>query len=85
YRPAPISFIEPIACDEGLSMATDPNDPETPFDDRATCESETLLVDNTGRILAIGGISAVVALGAYTLRHRIRPRSLSAPTTPAHA
>ena len=84
FYPKGIQFLDPVACGSGLSLDIDTNDPDTPFDNRAICVSDTLLVEATDRVLAIAAASFVIAVGAYALRSRITPRSLSAPNTPQH-
>ena len=82
FNPKPIQFLDTIACDKGLSLQVQENDPQQPFDNRVACESETVLTDATGRIFGIAGASFLLASGCYALRSRITPRSLSAPRVP---
>ena len=84
FYPEPIQFLDRVACDEGLTLARDANNPDAPFDNRPICESDSVLIDATDRILAIATASLILAIGAYTFRSHITPRSLSAPRVPQH-
>ena len=84
FFPRPVQFLNPVACDPGLSLQVQDNKADWPFDNGVRCGSDQLRVDATGRVIAIAGISFVVAVGCYMLRARITPRSLSAPVQPAH-
>lgn len=84
FQPKAIEFLEPVICDDGLSLTMDGHNPDTPTDNRAICQSDVQLVDVTDRIVLLAGGLAVVAVCAFLLRSHITPRSLSAPQTPQH-
>lgn len=84
--PSAVQFLNPIACDEGLTLDVQRNNPDTPFDNRVVCDSEDRMVDAKDRIYLMAGGAFAIAVMAYLLRSKITPRSLSAPrAAPQHA
>lgn len=79
YYPKGIQFLDPIACKQGLSLSNLGYDRDTPFDNRAVCQSEAEIEGATSRIIAIAGASFGLAVAAYSLRSRITPHTLYAP------
>lgn len=85
YRPQAVQVLDRVVCDDGLVLDAEANDPDTPFDNRSICQSSTTIVDSTGRLLAVAGVSFVLAVGTYSLRSRITPPRLAAPDSQHHS
>lgn len=83
YYPRAIAPLEPLLCRQNTSFTNVVKDPDTPFDNRAICESDTLLVDVTDRLVVVAAGSFLLAVSLYLLRSRITPRAFSAPR-PSH-
>ncbi len=83
YYPQAIAPLEPVVCRQNTSLSRAVNNPDTPFDNRVMCESETLVFDATDRLFGVTACIFLLAVGAYLVRNRITPRAFSAPR-PSH-
>lgn len=83
YHPNVIQVLDPVVCGSDLSLTMDGNDPQSPVDNRAMCESSTRLFDATDRLVVIALICVAGSACALLVRTRITPRRLSAPSAPA--
>lgn len=84
FRPEAIQVLDRAICDDGLTLDADGHDADTPFDNRAICVSPFTIVDATGRLFAVAGLSFVLAVAAYSLRSRVTPPRLAGPDTQHH-
>lgn len=83
YYPRGIQALDPVICGDGLSLTVAGNDPQSPTDNRATCESSTRLFDATDRIVLVALLCVAGSTCALLMRNHITPRRLSAPNAPA--
>lgn len=81
FYPKPVRFLDDVICRDDTAITVRGNDPDTPFDNRVSCESEVLLEDGTPRVFAFAGGCVLAAAVCYTFRGHLRPRALGAPST----
>ena len=79
FYPKPVRFLDDVICRDDTSITARGGDPDSPFDNRVSCESEVLLEDGTPRVFAFSGVCLLAAAACYSFRGHLRPRSLAAP------